>query len=791
MSRCCGSWNKVIWMIRARCRGIAVCSVALGVVAGAVVWHFWFARSACESRVRSGDYTGAVNICLDSYRRTHDPGALAWAAKAYMYLRDVEHAEALANQLVHGPRAGDGHAVLSYLELQKSHYESARDHAEAAASAHRATGDERSLANDLVSLALAALPLGDFTAALEAASEALDVARRLRDPRREVAAYLAQADALRQLGDSGSAHDALNHAIARATDPCDVTWARSRNGMCYAQDGQDGLAMLELAEARHANQVCRAQEVTRAVALLEAWLLRTKDPRGAVARLDELGEQAADDVEALVLRGYLAADRGALDEAERHLAHAASLPPPHADWPWEIDCARAELSEQRDRSLGDWLAEFYFRRSVGIVAALRAMARPGSAFLVASHRGPYDGLIALYARTGRWRDALAVVLDLDASDMLRATADEKTPRDGARPEAAVPPSPVDLTASTDVDAVRSAWRSRDLVVVIAQSPQQIGSGGERVYRIRVSQGVVSGEDVGSASEARQWANALFADPDDRRAAQGLGRMIVPRDLLAGSALYVLAIGSLGKVPLAALRDEHGALVVDKLPIVRILSLRASCDDSQGTAPPVVIADPLGNLGGARLEGDIVARALGPQARMYGASTSQPATRAQLWTACDAELLHVAGHVGERGRWRALQLLDGEVGPTEILQRGLAPRIAVLAGCGSAAAKDEEGWGSLAAALLEAGTSVVIATDRSIDDKAALVVVREFYAQPDWRADPARALGRVQVALDAKVATSDAEVVKAQTWAAFTVLGRSPVVHGQSAERCRRGGGQAQ
>jgi len=83
---------------------------------------------------------------------------------------------------------------------------------------------------------------------------------------------------------------------------------------------------------------------------------------------------------------------------------------------------------------------------------------------------------------------------------------------------------------------------------------------------------------------------------------------------------------------------------------------------------------------------------------------------------------------------------------EIVQRGLAPRIAVLAGCGSAAATDEEGWGSIAAALLESGTLVVIATDRSVGDAASLSLMRDFYAQSDWRTDSARALARVQQAL---------------------------------------------
>jgi len=172
---------------------------------------------------------------------------------------------------------------------------------------------------------------------------------------------------------------------------------------------------------------------------------------------------------------------------------------------------------------------------------------------------------------------------------------------------------------------------------------------------------------------------------------------------------------------------------------------------------------------------VVARALGSGAQVSGSGTPVPAVRAQLWAARDAALLHIASHVGALGRWRTLHMADGDVDPAEMVQRGIAPRIAVLASCGSAAAMDEEGWGSIAAALLESGTAVVIATDRSVGDQASLTLMRDFYAQRDWRADPGRALARVQQALDARAAGSDDEATKARTWAAFSALARPPVV----------------
>jgi tetratricopeptide (TPR) repeat protein len=743
--------------------------------------------SPCEQEVKSGDRRHGAEVCLTSYARTGDERELAWAAKAKMYIGELDEADQLAHRLLTGPLYGDAHAILSYVALRRGSGGAARMHATVAFIAHTLAGDDRGLSSDAVSLSRAAWQVGDFTAALAAADEAVRLARGLRDPHHEVAAYLARADVLRRIGDLRGAAATLTNAIERATDPCDQAWARLRNGMCQFEAGQDSLAMLELTMAAQANRSCGSRDVSMSVAIIQAWLLRWKDPAGALARLDELARSDPDGVETLVLRGYLAADRGALAEADHYFTSAASLDPPHADWPWELACARAELSELRGGLFGDLIAESHYRRAAAMVASLRASTRARSAFLVSSHRGPYDGLIALLARHGRWRDVLAVVLELDASDMLRATAGEVVARDRAPPDVETPaPSPSMIPPST-VEDVLAAWRSRDLVIVIAVSPRQVGPGRERVYRLRISEGQVTGEDVGDASAARERADDLFADSGDRDAARALGRMIVPPGSIGGT-LHVLALGSLGKVPLAALRDSDGSLSISRRPFVRVLALRASGPDARGAGSSVIIADPRGDLPSAAVEGAVVAEALGPGALRSGSGTVFPATRAWLWAARDAELLHIASHVGVLGRWRALHLADGDVDPAEMVQRHLAPRIAVLAGCGSAAATDEEGWGSIAAALLESGTAVVIATDRSVGDEASLSLMRAFYAQSDWRTDPIRALARVQQALDARAATSNEEATKPRSWAAFSVLGRPPEVPseartGSSDSRC--------
>lgn len=190
---------------------------------------------------------------------------------------------------------------------------------------------------------------------------------------------------------------------------------------------------------------------------------------------------------------------------------------------------------------------------------------------------------------------------------------------------------------------------------------------------------------------------------------------------------------------------------------------------------MIIAAPRGERPGSALEGAIVARALGSDAQRAGSGTGAAATRSVLWSARDADLLHLAGDIVAAPPWRVLRLADGDVEPAELVWRGVAPRIAVLSSNSSAVAMDEEGWGSLASALVQAGTEVVIATDRRISDTDPLLVIPGLYDQPGWRTDPARALARVQRALDAWSSTSVNDESSASSWAAFGVVRRPPYV----------------
>ncbi len=149
----------------------------------------------------------------------------------------------------------------------------------------------------------------------------------------------------------------------------------------------------------------------------------------------------------------------------------------------------------------------------------------------------------------------------------------------------------------------------------------------------------------------------------------------------------------------------------------------------GAAPPVVIADPTGDLPHARAEGRALAAATGARLIAGGEATESRVIDALR----DARWLHYAGHgsPGEDGPWDArLTLADGvSLTAVELMLARAAPRVAVLSACrtvrtGSLASA--EPWG-LPEMLVALGTRSVLAADVLLDDAAARRFVARFHA----------------------------------------------------------------
>ena len=693
------------------------------------------AVSPCEEAARRRDPEATVARCSAD----RGPREAIRRAEAHDALGDSDEAEALARRLLDGPEAGLAHRLLGKLARDRGDYPTAIDHARRALALQPAPAQA---AYDAMELARAQRKRAAWIATMVAADRALVLALRAGDHRNRCLATLTRAMALRAMGDPRRAEATLADAAAIANHPCDRARVSLERGHLLSLDAP-ARARRAFDEAAAAPGECAIAPGT--IAVNQAWLAYEE---GDLDRTEALLADG-DGYERRLIRARVAARRGDLIAAAAHLDHAEALGAPSDDWPWELAFLRAQIAE----AAGDRItAEAGYRRALAEIAELRSRAAAGDPFSVSRFRQVYDGLIALLADQGRWRDALEVILDLDAGDMLRsfAPASRGTAGDSATGVAGA------TAARPAIDDVLAAWRGRDLTIALAASPREIGAGGERVYRIAVRDGAIEGAAIGDAAQASAWAAALYAHPDDRAAAIGLGPLLVPPGA-SDRPLYLLLVGTLGRVPPAALRDADGALVIARRPLARVLSLRPHGPRAPATAAAAVLADPTGDLVEARREGTASATVLGVRAHV-GAE----ATRAALWSAAGAVTLHVAAHVDDDGTGPTLRLADGPVTSAELVAHGVAPGVAVIAACGAAAATDLEGWGSLAQAFLTAGAGVVIAADRSVDDARTGALMRAFYAEPTWRDDPIGALARAQLASD-DLATA----------AAFTALAGPP------------------
>jgi CHAT domain-containing protein len=284
---------------------------------------------------------------------------------------------------------------------------------------------------------------------------------------------------------------------------------------------------------------------------------------------------------------------------------------------------------------------------------------------------------------------------------------------------------------------------------------------EELWLLDVSGGRVHPRRLAtSPGKVRDLVDRCLAAPDDPAAAEELGGLLLPADLAlrAGTTVHVVPDGALARLPFAALRRQ-GRWLVEDLAVVYApgLSALAAPRDRPAEGPPVVLADPRGDLGEAAAEGREVARLLGTEPRLGPA-----ATRRVLMASAGARVLHVASHAGwgPGGPW--LELADGQVAPAAILAARVRPRLVVLASCASAAPSGRGLWGSPGAAFLAAGSGAVLATLGSVEDRNARDLVRHFYRE-GGATDPAAALARAQRALLAAGRPPSA-------WAPFVLLG---------------------
>jgi tetratricopeptide (TPR) repeat protein len=650
-----------------------------------------------------------------------------------------------------------------------------RDETERAIEAYRhdlgllqRAGDHKRLASTHYGLFYVLWDGSRYREALQQAQLSFVEAGAAGDRKLQARAAEALYTVLFALGDLAGARRALG--LADQLLPSELTVERANilgnQGALALEEGQPELARhhidqaLELTRERGDRQILRSHQLNLAQAHLDRG-----DLKSAERYLAEAGKHFAPGeapVSLFYLRARVAGARGRLDEAARVLAEALATDP-IPDWAWELEHERGRVAE----ASGDLrTAELAYQRSAAIVEDMRRTLGFDElkAWLLERKRQPFESLFLLQAHAGRTEEALATVERAKSRTFQDALVHATSEASAAGWAAAVvradalrdllpamSESPV--AALLPVDRILASSKDRRALVYFEAR--------DELWLLDVRGGRVRPRRLAtSLTQVRELADRFLAAPDDPAAAEELGALLLPSDLeaSAGSSLYVVPDGVLVRLPFAALRRK-GRWLVEDLAIVYtpgLSALAASPGGREAAGPPVVLADPRGDLAEAATEGREVARLLATFPRLGPA-----ATRRALEAAAGASVLHIAGHAGwgPGGPW--LELADGQMAPAAILAARVRPRLVVLASCASAFPSGRGLWGSLGAAFLAAGSGSVLATLGSVEDRNARDLVRHFYRE-GGATDPAGGLARAQRSLLAAGRPPSA-------WASFVLL----------------------
>lgn len=712
--------------------------------------------STCTTLVTAQSYERALVVCEAEARRGSAAGALG-VASAHLGLEEWKQAFEAAVPLL----ASEVHAYAAYAAYVAADASNQRGHAplatllfHVALAAHEAADEHQRAAYDLLALIGLAKEAGHRATARALMARAASHARLAGDDGTQLYLEIGSAVLARSAGQLSEAEGALDRALKAAPSPSQQAWIYLQLGITHNANGQARLAEGALESAL---QLARTPGVEDAVVIKSALLNQSYLARreGEIARALALIDEA--ETYGGLSAGERALNRGAalalsllpvhLDNAAQQL-HDAELQLQRWNWRWYAADLLGQLAERRGRP-DEALAAY--TRAIAAAEVLRDEAGELAAAVVSTFRESYLRAIGILARRERWSDVLALLGRLDIDDALRI---EVAPQ----PTLAVTEETAELAdlvrqprAVIEGRAIADAWRDRTLIVMISDTTA--------MWRLVIRNGTVTGTVVGDAGALETSARRLDRHAKSYTAVEAdavaLASAIVPAGVAEAD---VLLVGPIARAPLALI----AAAAPERPRLMRTLAILPRPGRAQGTTGARVLGDPRVTLAKAREEAIAVGEFL-KTAPLLGADANRPA----LLSATDVGILHIAAHAKLTDDGPRLELADGDVSPASIQALQRAPRLVVLASCGGVSARDDSGWGSLAAAFLAAGSEYVVASPWTVDDDATRLLVESFYRH-GGDIDPPSALAAAQrERAAAGAAPSD--------WAGFVVLHRPPAV----------------
>ncbi|MEJ7600938.1 MAG: CHAT domain-containing protein [Kofleriaceae bacterium] len=686
-----------------------------------------------------------------------ESGARIAAARAAFYLERYDEAVALAKPLLEATATesdrGDAHAVMGSAlfaqghnsAAQKSFYADAKRHLVEAVALHEKANNPGATGRDLQQLAGLAFKAGDMETAIADVSRAASLAKAANDPRLYVYTELARVDLLRAIGQYDVAEAAAQAAIDASADPSDRALARTKLGFVLSEGGHLLFASAVLEQALREEQASHARPRQLQAIYLNLSIISSllADPVRAYELVEKAREAGTDEFTYRFVRGSAGEAAGQFEASEADFAQAQSIhAEPESEWGWRLHYARARVALARGQI--DSAIELD-RLAIARISELAIGAGNLGSTFVAKHRAPHLHVLEILARRGDWKGIVDIIGAMDAQALLHSTATTAGTLESASPASMPRRKPASLPATQET---LDAWRGRQLIIVVP--------GPTRVWRLRVIDGAVSGEDVGDARSAGVLATRLYEKPDDLEAAAALQHMVLPRGVTG--RVDLLLIGSLSLTPSGVLRGGDRLAQLVRVPGV----LPRASKPSRSNGRVIAIGNPTNDLAASETEARSLGTAL--DAEVY---VGTAVTQAVFENARDASVLHVGAHVQHSAEGSSIRLSGNkQVSHRDIAAWARAPRLVVLAGCASSVGRDDADNGSLALAFLEAGAETVITTRWSISDEEAASFVSDFYRLRGATA-PVRALH------DAQQQTRASR----STWAAFEAFVARPTLSG--------------
>jgi CHAT domain-containing protein len=328
--------------------------------------------------------------------------------------------------------------------------------------------------------------------------------------------------------------------------------------------------------------------------------------------------------------------------------------------------------------------------------------------------------------------------------------------------------------------------SRRIVLSYAALPDAVVAFSLMDGRLQAVRLAVTGDSLGALVDefARQLRESSSNAASLRSTSTALYDLLIApfsSRLSNAGELTVVADAPLDRIAWAALADDRGKYLVERLPIERANAVRDGHADIPIDVPALVVGNPafdahlfpdVAPLLGADRETRLVARHYGRGQTLSGKQATKSAVVAALRS---AHAFHFAGHARLIDRAPELSHLvlahvpgaleENSLSAAEIERMDLHRlSVVVLSSCGTAqqhTARDETARG-LSDAFLDAGAGAVISSLWEVPDAPTADLMEDVSRHLAARESPAVALRRAQVAA---IQRSRATVA---AWAAFIV-----------------------